>query len=368
MREDDPYRFLPTLGEIDLHLIGEGRHERLWEVLGAHVRSTTARGRRDRHSFAVWAPQRPRRAASSGDFNHWDGARATRCARSGRPGCGSCSCPASARAPATSSRSPAPTAVAPAEGGPDGPATEVPPATASRVVTPRRTTWGDGDWMAPTRAANPHHGADERSTRCICGRGGRACPTASSPTSWSTTSTDLGFTHVELHAGRRAPVRRLVGLPGHRLLRADARASGTRTTSGYLVDRLHQAGIGVILDWVPAHFPKDDWALARFDGTPLYEHADPRRGEHPDWGTLRVRLRPPRGPQLPRRQRRCTGARSSTSTACGSTPSPRCSTSTTRARTGEWVPNVYGGRENLDAVRFLQEIERHGRTGGSPAS
>ena len=87
-------------------------------------------------------------------------------------------------------------------------------------------------------------------------------------------------------AGDGAPVRRLVGLPGDRLLRADRRASATPTTSAAFVDSLHQQGIGVILDWVPAHFPRDAWALARFDGTALYEHADPRQGAHPDWGTL----------------------------------------------------------------------------------
>ena len=107
---------------------------------------------------------------------------------------------------------------------------------------------------------------------------------------------------------------------------------GTPDEFRLLVDRLHQAGIGVIVDWVPAHFPKDDWALARFDGTPLYEHADPRARRAARLGHVRLRLRPSRGAQLPGRERGVTGSRSSTSTACASTRSPRCSTSTTRAR------------------------------------
>ena len=97
---------------------------------------------------------------------------------------------------------------------------------------------------------------------------------------------DMGFTHVELHAGGRAPLRRVVGLPGHRATTRPPPASASPDDFRFLVDALHARGIGVIVDWVPAHFPKDDFALARFDGTALYEHADPRQGEHPDWGTL----------------------------------------------------------------------------------
>ena len=123
-----------------------------------------------------------------------------------------------------------------------------------------------------------------------------------------------------------------------------------------LVDRLHQAGIGVILDWVPGHFPNDEWALARFDGTPLYEDPNPQRGGHPEWGTLHLQLRPPRGAQLPGRQRALLARGVPRRRAAGRRASRRCSTSTTPASRGEWTPNVHGGRENLEAVQFLQEM------------
>ena len=155
-------------------------------------------------------------------------------------------------------------------------------------------------------------------------------------------------------AGHRAPLRPSWGYQVTGYFAPTARY-GDPDDFRDLVDHLHRRGIGVIVDWVPAHFPRDEWALARFDGTALYEHADPRQGEHPDWGTLvfnygRTRSATSSSPTP------STGWRSSTSTACGSTPWPRCSTSTTRGATGEWVPNRHGGRENLEAIAFLQEI------------
>ena len=155
---------------------------------------------------------------------------------------------------------------------------------------------------------------------------------------------------------RRAPLRRLVGLPGHRVLRADARGSARPTTSATSSTTSIGSGIGVIVDWVPAHFPKDDWALARFDGTALYEHHDPRLGEHPDWGTLVFNYGRNEVKQLPAGQRRSTGSTSSTSTGCGSTRWRRCSTSTTPASPDEWLPNEFGGRENLEAIEFIKEM------------
>ncbi len=165
---------------------------------------------------------------------------------------------------------------------------------------------------------------------------------------------DLGFTHVEFLPVMEHPFG---GSWGYQVTRTTRRrrASATPTTSGYLVDRLHQAGIGVILDWVPAHFPKDEFALARFDGTPLYEHPNPARGEQPDWGTYVF--------DFGRREVRnflvanalywleefhVDGLRVDAVASMLYLDYSR--------EAGEWTPNVYGGRENLEAVAFLQEI------------
>ena len=141
---------------------------------------------------------------------------------------------------------------------------------------------------------------------------------------------------------------------------------GTPDEFRAFVDRLHARGLGVILDWVPAHFPRDEFALVRFDGTRALRArgSAPRRA--PRLGHARLQLRPHRGAQLPRRQRALLARASTTSTACASTPSPRCSTATTRARRASGSPTQYGGRENLEAIAFLEQLNEvvHGREPG----
>jgi 1,4-alpha-glucan branching enzyme len=324
---DDPYRYLPTLGEVDLHLIGEGRHEELWTVLGAHVRRYDApTGEITGTSFAVWAPERPRRA------------RRRRLQRLGRPRPPDARARVQRRVGAVRPRHRRRRALqvpgarrrlgVAREGRPDGPSHRG--AAADRQRRRRvRLHLGRRRVARAARRAARARAPDER-LRGAPGswRQGLSYRELADQlveyVSW------LGYTHVELLPVAEHPFG---GSWGYQVTGYYAPTSrfGSPTTFRYLVDRLHQAGIGVIVDWVPAHFPKDEWALSKFDGTPLYEHADPRAASR--WTGARssstsagARCATSSWPT------RRTGSRSSTSTACGSTPSPRCSTSTTRAR------------------------------------
>ncbi len=166
----------------------------------------------------------------------------------------------------------------------------------------------------------------------------------------------LGYTHVELRPVAEHPYGPSWSyqVTGYY---APTSRFGLREKFRHLVDRLHQAGIGVIVDWVPAHFTKDEWALARFDGTPLYEHADPQRGEQIDWGTPRLRIRPSRGAQLPGRQR-VVLARGVPHDALRVDAVASMFCLDYSRGEGQWSPNVHGGRENLEAVAFLQDERR----------
>ena len=307
-----------------------------------------------------------------GDFNVWDGrVHPMRVARLvGRVG--AVRARRRSRAPGTSSRSSAPTAGCGSRPTRWRFAAEVPPGTASRSSPSRPYEWDDDD--VARRAGRDATRSTSRmsiyevhlgSWRRVPEEGDRPLTYRELAEQLPDYVADLGFTHVELHAGGRAPVRRLVGLPGVVATTRRRPASARPTTSGASSTRCTSAGIGVIVDWVPAHFPKDDWALARFDGTALYEHADPRQGEHPDWGTLvfnfgRNEVRNFLSPTP------CTGSRSSTSTACASTPSPRCSTSTTPARRASGCRTSTAAARTSRRSRFLQGGQRPSCYGALP--
>ncbi|MEI7716296.1 MAG: alpha-amylase family glycosyl hydrolase, partial [Mycobacterium sp.] len=277
----DAYRFLPVLGEVDLFLFGEGRHERLWEVLGAHPRSfTTADGEVSGVSFAVWAPNAAG-VSLIGEFNGWTGTEAPM--RSlGSSGVWELFWPGFPVGGLYKFRVHGADGVVTERADPMAFATEVPPHTASRV-TRSHYTWDDDDWMTRRAQRNPvvspmsvyevHLGSwrPGLSYRQL----------ARELTEYVVTQC---FTHVELLPVAEHP---FAGSWGYQVTSYYAPTSrfGTPDDFRALIDALHQAGIGVIVDWVPAHFPKDAWALGRFDGTPLYEHSDPRRGEQLDWGT-----------------------------------------------------------------------------------
>ena len=370
---DDPYRYLPTLGEMDLHLIGEGRHEELWRVLGAHARpfgepaspatasDPDAAGRTEASfgenfgpvtgtSFAVWAPN-ARGVRVIGDFNHWDG-RSHPMRSLGGSGVWELFAPGVGEGTRYKYEICGPDGRWQRKADPMASLAEQPPATASVVFT-SRYEWSDTDWLAgrarhepssqPVSVYEVHLGSwrpglsyldlAEELTRYV---------------------TDMGFTHVEFLPVAEHPFS---GSWGYQVTSYYAPTSrfGSPDEFRHLVDRLHQAGIGVILDWVPAHFPRDDWALARFDGTALYEHADPQRGEHPDWGTLIFDFGRPEVRNFLvanaiywLEEFHADGLRVDAVASMLYLDYSRSE--------GEWTPNVRGGRENLDAVSFLQEV------------
>ncbi|MDA2811481.1 1,4-alpha-glucan branching protein GlgB [Nocardiopsis sp. RSe5-2] len=340
---DDPYRHPPTLGDLDLHLISEGRHEELWRALGAHPGP-------DGTAFAVWAPG-ARGVQLIGDFNHWDGT-AHPMRSLGSSGVWELFVPGVGPGALYKFR------VHGRDGGvcdkadPMAFAAQHPPETAS-VVHASAHTWSDDAWMNERKARD--HTREPMSVYEV------HLPSWRPGLGYAELAAELvehvrarGFTHVEFLPVAEHPFG---GSWGYQVTSYFAPTARLGSPDGFrrLVDELHRAGIGVLLDWVPAHFPKDAWALARFDGSPTYEHPDPRRGEHPDWGSLvfdygrtEVRNFLIANALFWLEEFHIDGLRVDAVASMVYLDYSRGS--------GEWEPNAFGGRENLEALEFLREL------------
>ena len=350
----DPYSFMPTVGELDLHLAGEGRHEELYGRLGAHVRDLDGVAG---VSFAVWAPN-ARSVSVVGEFNGWDG-RLHPMRTLGASGIWELFLPDVAAEARYKYEIRGPDGRLRLKADPLAFRTELPPKNAS-IVHRSAYEWRDDDWLERRRGADlltspvsvyeVHLGSWRLKTL----QGNRPPTYVELADELAEYVTDLGFTHVEL-----LPVMEHPYTPswGYQVTGYFAPTSRFGTPDDYraFVDRLHEAGIGVVLDWVPAHFPKDDWALARFDGTALYEHEDPRRGFHPDWGTLvfnfgrnEVRNFLVSSALYWLKEMHADGLRVDAVASMLYLDYSR--------KAGEWVPNEHGGNEDLDAIAFLQQL------------
>ena len=356
--EDDPYRYLPTLGDMDTYLFGEGRHEKLWEALGAHVlRYDDPMGGADGTAgkqvvgtaFSVWAPN-AHAVRVVGNFNGWDGRRhAMR--ELGSSGVWEIFIPGVHAGEHYKFQILNANHVWQMKADPMERAHEIPPDTAS-IVEESTYEWGDDEWMDHRRKTNPSNGPvsiyEVHAGSWKKGLSYRELADQLVPYVMQE-----GFTHVEFMPLAEHPFSGSWGYQVTGYYAVDSRL-GSPNDFKYLVDKFHEAGIGVIMDWVPAHFPKDAFALGRFDGTPLYEDPDPLRGEQPDWGTYVFNFgrREVRNflvanalfwlEELHIDALRVDAVSSMLYLDYSRQP-------------GQWRPNIYGGRENLEAIDFLKE-------------
>ncbi|MGH9188460.1 MAG: 1,4-alpha-glucan branching protein GlgB [Acidimicrobiales bacterium] len=351
---DDPYRFWPTLGDVDLHLFGEGRHHSLWERFGAHpMKHQGVEGT----AFAVWAPA-ARGVRVVGDFNGWDG-RLNPMRMLGSSGVWEIFVPGVSEGTCYKYE------VVTADGhltlrsDPFAFESEVPPRTAS-IVSTSGHVWKDETWLE-RRATTDAMSSPQSIYECHVGSWRRVPEEGNRPLTYLELAeqlpdylADLGFTHVEFLPLAGHPFS---GSWGYQVTSyyAPSPTYGSPDDLRALIDALHQRGIGVIVDWVPAHFPRDTFALARFDGTALYEHSDPRQGEHPDWGTLVFNF----GRHEVRNflianalywisEFHVDGLRVDAVASMLYLDYSR--------KDGEWIPNRFGGRENIEAVEFVRQL------------
>jgi 1,4-alpha-glucan branching enzyme len=343
----------PTLGEIDLHLFGEGKHERIYEKLGAHA--TTHEGKRG-VAFAVWAPN-AKSVSVVGDFNGWDSGQNPMRSLGGS-GIWELFIPRLKEGALYKY------AIRTRRGeifkaDPYACLMQMPPDTSS-VVYKSRYKFRDRAWLSqrsnrqawrePLSIYEVHLGSWRRITE----EGTRPLTYRESAPLLADYAVENGFTHIEFLPLKEHPYGPSWGYQVSAYYAPSARY-GTPDDFRFLVDQLHQAGIGVIMDWVPAHFPKDAFALARFDGTALYEHEDPRKGEHPDWGTYifnygrnEVRNFLIANALYWLREFHLDGLRVDAVASMLYLDYSR--------KEGEWVANEFGGRENLEAISLLKEL------------
>jgi 1,4-alpha-glucan branching enzyme len=355
VERDDPYRFLPTVGELDLHLFNEGTHRRVYQALGAHARTVDGVAGT---SFAVWAPN-ARRVSVIGDFNAWDG-RVFPMRSLGASGVFELFVPGVRPGALYKYEILTPAHALRVKTDPFAFAMELPPDTASRVVSSGMYDWGDDAWRTARVRRDP-----VREPMLIyethLGSWARVPEEHDRPLTYREIAPrlvqhvkELGFTHIELLPIMEHP---FTGSWGYQVTGyyAPTARYGTPDDFRFFVDTCHQAGIGVLLDWVPAHFPRDDFALRRFDGTALFEHEDPRLGEHPDWGTLifnydrnEVRNFLIANAVYWLEEFHLDGLRVDAVASMLYLDYSR--------RPGEWLRNRYGGRENLGAIDFLRAM------------
>ncbi len=353
--ERDPYAFAPQLGDLDLQLLGEGNHFEAYRVMGAHPREVDGISGT---AFAVWAPN-AQRVSVVGDFNGWDGRRHM-LRQLGGSGVWDIFVPGVQQGDHYKFEIRGKDGDVFLKTDPYAFYAQHDLRTACMVTDLGNYQWNDGDWM-DARRQRDHYSSPMSVYEVHLGSWRRKSEDHDRPLSYlelaeelTSYVTEMGFTHVELMPVMEHPFD---GSWGYQVVNFFAPSSrfGSPEEFRFLIDRLHQAGIGVILDWVPGHFPKDAHGLARFDGTALYEHEDPRVGEHRDWGTLifnygrnEVRNFLIANALFWLEEYHIDGLRVDAVASMLYLDYSR--------NEGEWLPNRFGGRENLDAIDFLKSF------------
>jgi 1,4-alpha-glucan branching enzyme len=349
----DPYQYGPIMGDVDLHLFSEGQHWKIYEKFGAHLRTL---GDATGVYFAVWAPN-AQRVSVVGDFNDWDG-RVNPMRKLLSAGVWELFLPGIRQGAHYKFEIRTQSGAVLLKSDPFAFFNQHGKSTASLVYDLERYTWSDTEWMearqkknwpqSPISIYEVHLGSWRRK------EGNRQLTYLELADTLLPYVLEMGYTHIEVLPVAEHPFE---GSWGYQVTNYYAPTSrfGPPDVFRHFIDKCHQAGIGVIMDWVPAHFPKDAHALAEFDGTHLYEHMDPRQGEQQDWGTLIFNF----GRNEVRNflignalfwldKYHIDGLRVDAVASMLYLDYSR--------KAGQWVPNIYGGRENLDAIHFLKRF------------